>query len=85
MASAIAHSLRNPLSGIRTSAELLRLESGSANEAATDIIGEVDRLDTYVRELLDYVRSDGQTAQTVDPLDVVREALVRLRPALTRA
>ncbi len=85
MASAIAHSLRNPLSGIRTSAELLRLESGSANEAATDIIGEVDRLDTYVRELLDYVRSEGQTAQTVDPLDVVREVLARLRPALTRA
>ena len=84
MASAIAHSLRNPLSGIRTSAELLRLESGVAHEAATDIIGEVDRLDTYVRELLDYVRSDGQTTQAVDPLDVLRETLTRLRPSLTR-
>lgn len=85
MAGAIAHSLRNPLSGIRTSAELLRLESGSAHEAAADIIGEVDRLDIYVRELLDYVRSDGQVTHIVDPLDVVRETLTRLRPALTRA
>lgn len=85
MASAIAHSLRNPLSGIRTSAELLRLDPGVPHEAANDIIGEVDRLDAYVRELLDYVRSDGQMAQAVDPLDVLRETLTRLRPALTRS
>lgn len=60
MASAIAHSLRNPLSGIRTSAELLQADPSGAPQSASDIIGEVDRLDSYVRELLAYTRSDAQ-------------------------
>ena len=40
MASAVAHSLRNPLSGIRSSAELLRLEHPTLKPVPDEIIGE---------------------------------------------
>ena len=85
MASAIAHSLRNPLSGIRSSAELLRLEHPSTDPVPTEIIGEVDRLEDYVRELMDYARNDAVSLQQVDPLDMVHGTVSRLRAALRRA
>jgi two-component system sensor histidine kinase HydH len=85
MASAIAHSLSNPLAGIRSSAELLRLEHPNARPAPDDIIGEVDRLTDYVRELMEYARNDAVSLQRVDPLDVVCGTLTRQRAALDRA
>jgi two-component system sensor histidine kinase HydH len=85
MASAVAHSLRNPLSGIRSSAELLRLENTAARPASDEIIGEVDRLDQCVRELMDYARSDTVSVQRVEPLDLVRDTIERHRTALERA
>ncbi len=85
MASAVAHSLRNPLSGIRSSAELLRLEYPAIKPVPDEIIGEVDRLDQCVRELMDYARSDAVSVQRVEPLDVVRDTIERQRAALDRA
>ena len=85
MASAVAHSLRNPLAGIRSCAELLRLEYPANNPVPEEIISEVDRLDHCVRELMDYARSDAVSLQHVDPLDVVRDTLKRHAPALSRA
>jgi two-component system, NtrC family, sensor histidine kinase HydH len=85
MASAVAHSLRNPLSGIRSSAELLRLEDPTARAVSDEIIGEVDRLDQCVRELMDYARSDTVSVQRVEPLDLVRDTVERHRTALERA
>ena len=85
MASAVAHGLRNPLSGIRSSAELLRLEYPMLKPVPNEIIGEVDRLDQCVRELMDYARSDTVSVQRVEPLDLVRETVERQRVALDRA
>jgi two-component system, NtrC family, sensor histidine kinase HydH len=85
MASAVAHSLRNPLSGIRSSAELLRLEYPMLKPVPDEIIGEVDRLDQCVRELMDYARSDTVSVRRVEPLDLVRETVERQRVALDRA
>lgn len=84
MAGAIAHSMRNPLAGVRGSAELLRLDHPQASEAADDIIGQVDRMDLYVRELLDYARADSPATQELDPGEVVRATLVRFRALLDR-
>lgn len=85
MASAIAHSLRNPLAGIRSSAELLRLEHPAVRPAPDEIIGEVDRMDQCVRELLDYSRSDAVSLQKVQAADLVREIVSRQHVALERA
>jgi two-component system sensor histidine kinase HydH len=51
----------------------------------TEIIGEVDRLEDYVRELMDYARNDAVSLQQVDPLDMVHGTVSRLRAALRRA
>ena len=85
MASAVAHSLRNPLSGIRSSAELLRLEHPALRPVPDEIIGEVDRLEQCVRELMDYARSETVSVQRVEPLDVVHDTIGRQRAALDRA
>jgi len=60
LASAVAHGIRNPLAGIRTSAEVARDELGDRDaelrESLDDIIGEADRLETRVRTILDITR-----------------------------
>jgi signal transduction histidine kinase len=60
LASAVAHGIRNPLAGIRSSAEIarddLRDGDGALRETLDDIIGEADRLETRVRTILDFTR-----------------------------
>jgi two-component system sensor histidine kinase HydH len=59
-AAGVAHEVRNPLAVIRSSAALLleRSQAGDREEvkAATFIVEEVDRLDGFVRRLLDFSR-----------------------------
>ena len=55
MASAVAHAVRNPLSAIRSSAEMAA-EVGPSPEQAEDIVREVDRVEGWIRELLGYTR-----------------------------
>lgn len=55
MAAAVAHGIRNPLTSIRSSAELaLEEDLGDAHESVSDIIIESDRMDRWVRDLLLY-------------------------------
>jgi signal transduction histidine kinase len=59
-AAAVAHEVRNPLGVIRSSAALLLERSSTGDEeqgkAARFIVLEVDRLDGFVRRLLDFAR-----------------------------
>ncbi len=53
LTSSVAHNIRNPLSSIRSSAELiLEMPSENCSEQATDIIQEVDRVSGRITELL---------------------------------
>ncbi len=85
MSSAVAHSLRNPMSAIRSSAELYKgqLPAGDC-EMPEDVIREVDRMDGYVRDLLSYARSEPYYLQPVDPLKVIDTILAKQRPAIDR-
>ncbi|MBA1202701.1 two-component sensor histidine kinase [Pseudomonas capeferrum] len=57
MSSAVAHSLRNPLASIRSSAELAQaFDEGPAQKNITDIISQVDRMSQWVRQLLQSLR-----------------------------
>ena len=63
MASAVAHSIRNPLAAIRSSAELTTETSSdpAVRETADDIINEIDRVEQWIRELLIFSRPEGST------------------------
>lgn len=77
LGSAVAHGIRNPLSVIRTSAELVR-EGGAdsaGREAAADIMAQVDRLELWVRELLTYVNLPAGGQQPVDVEAVARAVI----------
>ncbi len=56
MSSAVAHGIRNPLAAIRSSAELMQEDPAHAQEAASDIIAQSDRLESWVNQLLSYSR-----------------------------
>jgi signal transduction histidine kinase len=76
MASALAHSLRNPLGTVRSSAELaLGTDDPSVRKNAEDIIAQVDMLSASVRELLVYSRPLTAEAQPLDLCSVLGNVL----------
>ena len=76
MASAVAHSIRNPLSSIRTSVELaLDHDPGRFQEPANDIVAEVDKIEAWIRELLAFTRPGSIKREAVDVNQVVRASL----------
>jgi two-component system, NtrC family, sensor histidine kinase HydH len=72
LGSAVAHSIRNPLTAIRSSAELaLEGDPDLSRESARDIMAEVDRLEQWVRELLSYSRPVAGKLSTIEVLPVL--------------
>ena len=85
-ASAVAHSMRNPLASIRACAELtLTDDLEGARESARDIIGEADRLDRWARELLQFSASQHGDTERVDVNALVNEVLEGYRSEIGRA
>ncbi|MHA6195134.1 sensor histidine kinase [Pseudomonas wadenswilerensis] len=86
MSSAVAHSLRNPLATIRSSAELaLEFDSGAAHKNINDIVGQVDRMSTWVRELLQSLRPLSDDAEPVDLMATLRDSLATFDAQIARA
>lgn len=73
ISAAVAHSIRNPLGSIRSSAELHRELVGDADGTQTEIMRQVDRIEGLVRSMLAYAagnapaggRSGGTDLDTV--------------------
>lgn len=86
MAGAVAHAIRNPLSAIRTSAELALDANASLSRAqAEDITAEVDLVEQSVRELLTYSRPPSERVENIELNDIVRKSLTGIqREADTR-
>jgi signal transduction histidine kinase len=85
LASAVAHSIRNALASIRSSAEVaLEDEPAVAREAANDIMNETDRLDKWVRDLLRYARSEPGLSEEVWVRDAVDTCLQGLESTMTQ-
>jgi two-component system sensor histidine kinase HydH len=85
LASAVAHSLRNPMAAIRTSAELWRSElSTEATDIVDDIIHEIDRMDEYVRDLFAYAGADKSQMRSVDPMVAIDSVMTKRDAALRR-
>ncbi|MHA3818648.1 sensor histidine kinase [Pseudomonas sp. MAHUQ-55] len=76
MSSAVAHSLRNPLASIRSSAELAQeLEGPAARKCIDDIITQVDRMSAWVRDLLLCLRPLQGDSEQLDLIEAVRTTL----------
>lgn len=76
LTAAVAHSLRNPLAAIRSSAELAQEEGAvSVGEYTADIIAKVDHLEKWVRELLIYSCQPGEVQQITPIAEVLRDSL----------
>lgn len=77
MASAVAHSLRNPLASIRSSAELA-LESRPAPDVRsllTDVVEQSDRLASWVRQYLSETNIVGAEPDSADVQDVISSSI----------
>ncbi|WP_416424374.1 ATP-binding protein [Pseudomonas sp. App30] len=86
MSSAVAHSLRNPLATIRSSAELaLEFDSGVAHKNIGDIINQVDRMSSWVRELLQSLRPLSDEPEPVNLLACVHDSLLAFEQQIARA
>jgi len=68
------------MSAIRSTAELWRSELPPAEqEMADEVIREVDRMDSYVRDLLAYTRSEAYQLQPTDPQSVIDSVIEKLQ------
>ncbi|MDH3234887.1 MAG: ATP-binding protein [Alphaproteobacteria bacterium] len=85
MAASVAHGIRNPLASIRSSAELMRDEKGAiVRPFVDDIMGDVDRVDAWVVDLLNFTRTDAFDAGAVEVPEIVANCLKQADPALRR-
>jgi len=77
----VAHEVRNPLAGIRSTAQLWKRlpEESRTPESLDAVVDAVDRIDALVSQLLYFSRSETAARQSVDLSDVVREAFELLR------
>lgn len=85
MAGAVAHGIRNPLASIRSSAELMQVDSGeSVHESARDIVNEVDRLESWVRDLLTYSQPDQGALEQLQLEPLIAESLSTYKKEMER-
>jgi signal transduction histidine kinase len=86
VSSAVAHSLRNPLANIRSSAELaMEFDSGPAHGNINDIIGQVDRMSKWVRELLQSLRPLNDEAEPVNLVAALHDSLMAYEHQISKA
>ena len=76
VSTALAHSLRNPLACIRSSAELaMEMEGKPAKKNIEDIVSQVDRMSRWLHELLLCLRPIRGEAELVEPMEMVQATL----------
>jgi len=84
LTSSVAHNIRNPLSSIRSSAELLlAFPEDNAGEPANDIIREVDRISQRITELLRLFGKGGHQTTAVDLVALLTDCINDHQPSFT--
>jgi len=80
LASGIAHEIRNPLAGIGAAVEVLADNRGTDREIVEEIQRQIHRLNTTLRELLDFARPREPEIVHCDLCDLVKPMLAFIRP-----
>ena len=81
----VAHEVRNPLAGIRSTAQLWQRGLAFDAEALAGLVNEVDRLEEIIASLLQFSRADTQQKAPGSLNDVVVEASRLAEPAAQAA
>ncbi|HEU4797266.1 MAG TPA: ATP-binding protein, partial [Pyrinomonadaceae bacterium] len=75
MAATVAHEIKNPLSAIKSIAQVMREDESLRNEYGRDlglIVGETDRLSQSVTQLLSFARRESPAVQPLSVDELVR-------------
>lgn len=75
MAATVAHEIKNPLSAIKSIAQVMREDESLRNEYERDlglIVGETDRLSQSVTQLLSFARRESPAGQPLSVNELVR-------------
>ena len=78
MAATVAHEIKNPLSAIKSIAQVMREDEGLRNEYERDlglIVGETDRLSQSVTQLLSFARKESPAAQPLSVDELLRSVV----------
>lgn len=88
--ASLSHEIRTPLTSIQAFADLLRLDQGSMDDTARQMVaslsGGVDRLSALVNDLIDLGRTSSvelaAEPRDVDLVTILRDAEATLRPSV---
>ncbi len=78
MAATVAHEIKNPLSAIKSIAQVMREDEGLKNEYERDlslIVGETDRLSQSITQLLSFARRESPAAEPLTVGELVQTAV----------
>jgi signal transduction histidine kinase len=82
MAATVAHEVKNPLSAIKSIAQVMKEDTGLNEQHARDlslIVGETDRLSKTVTQLLSFARNQPPAAVPCDAAELVRSVAALFR------
>lgn len=89
MAAGMAHEIKNPLAGILTGIEFLRMQVGDENHIlveSTDLImKEVRRLDRLVNDMTSFAKTKTQILVEADLMDIIKRAVDLIRSRMEEA
>lgn len=86
--SGIAHEIRNPLTSIKTYAELVPIKMENTEfqkQIATVIPNEVIRVNQLIENLIDYTKPKVKSIERLNLQDLVDSCLLLLQPSLTKS
>lgn len=81
MTASIAHEIRNPLTGIRSAAQMIQQSPEMADELAAIIQEEADRLNDLCTDFLDFAKPVAVNFETISLSDIAAKPIRLLQPS----